>query len=520
MSRLQIALAFAASGALALGVLGLASARTRAEGRYGGVLTIGLAGNPSSLDPTLSGGFVALEVYRSICERLYDFDAESRVYPELAAALPVVSADKLTYTIPLRQGVVFNDGTPLNAQAVVTSLQRMISLPGSSRASDFGPVDSVTAPSTYVVVIHLSSPYTPLLQILATNDSIVMSPTQLAKLGDDFGQDPVCVGPFMFDHSVAGDSVTVIKSPYYYDKYAVHLDKIVFKTETDPSAAVAALESGDVQVLDSVPLPLLPSVEQRADVHVIKGGGHSWSGIHINIGNKNGVGNLPYTNVGTPLASSPMLRQAFEEAIDRTALVKVVYAGLATPGCTPIGPASPLYDPTVKCTPFDPQDAKALVAKSGLRNPTVHLAAASADTVLAQFIQAEEGAVGIKVVIDPVEPNQAASGNFDTVLVVRVGGTPDVDRGIYWYVATDGSRNSSGYSNPRLDLILANTRKATSPKALKTLYHAADEILIADRPIIVLCHNTAYAAVSTSVSGVQFYGDGQVRANSAEYRSP
>ena len=64
-------------------------------------------------------------------------------------------------------------------------------------------------------------------------------------------------------------------------------------------------------------------------------------------------------------------------------------------------------------------------------------------------------------------------------------------------VATSGSRNYSGYSNPRLDLILANARKATTPKALATLYHVAQQILLDDRPIIFLYHSVRYAAVST-----------------------
>src|SRR5262245_41063084 len=99
--RSQPALVVFASVTFLLSLLAPASARTGATGRYGGVLTVGLSGNPSSLDPTLSGAFVSIEVYRSICERLYDFDAKLRVYPELAAALPTISKDKLTYAIPL-----------------------------------------------------------------------------------------------------------------------------------------------------------------------------------------------------------------------------------------------------------------------------------------------------------------------------------------------------------------------------------------------------------------------------------
>ena len=120
----------------------------------------------------------------------------------------------------------------------------------------------------------------------------------------------------MFDHRIVGDNVTVIKSPYWYDRGDIHLDKIVFKSMGDASAAVAALESGDIQALDNVSTALLPAVQENTNLHVIHSTTFGWSGLFINIGNKNGVG-TPACNVGTPLATSPKLRQAFEEAIDR-----------------------------------------------------------------------------------------------------------------------------------------------------------------------------------------------------------
>src|SRR5262249_25619015 len=136
-----------------------------------------------------------------------------RLAPVLAAALPVLSKDKLSYTIQLQQGVLFNDGTPFNAQAVVASYQRYTTTPGSVRASDFASVASVTATGPYTVVYHLKA-----RDSTFTGNMYILSPTQLAKLGDDFGSKPVCVGPFMFDHRVVGDNITVIKSPYYYDQ--------------------------------------------------------------------------------------------------------------------------------------------------------------------------------------------------------------------------------------------------------------------------------------------------------------
>ena len=212
----------------------------------------------------------------------------------------------------------------------------------------------------------------------------------------------------MFDHRVVGDNVTVIKSPYYYDQKNVYLDKIVFKPMPDAAAAAAALKAGDIQALDGVSTTELAAVRQTSSLRVIQAPQLGWPGIVINIGNKNGVGNLPYANVGTPLASSAKLRQAFEEAIDRNTLNKVVFGGLYASRAarrsrrrTPPGTSAT----KVPCTPYDPKHAKKLVAASGFPNPTVHLLATNTTDRLrlAQFIQAQEAAVGINVVIDAID---------------------------------------------------------------------------------------------------------------------
>src|SRR5207247_1208998 len=100
----------------------------------------------------------------------------------------------------------------------------------------------------------------------------------------------------------------LIKSPYFYDKNKVFLDKIVYKPVGDAPAAAAALKAGDIQVL-TLSTTDLPGVRQTSSLRVIQAPQLSWWGVVINIGNKNGIGNLPYTNVGTPLASSAKLRQ-------------------------------------------------------------------------------------------------------------------------------------------------------------------------------------------------------------------
>jgi peptide/nickel transport system substrate-binding protein len=282
-------------------------------------------------------------------------------------------------------------------------------------------VKSVTASGPYTVVIRLKSRFTPLPWRLGSA-GYILSPAQVAKVGDGFGASPVCVGPFKYDNRVPGDRVTVIKSPYYYRQGAVHLDKIVFKVASDAAAAAAALKAGDLQVLDSISTAELQGIEQIPSLRVIPASGLGYVAVWVNVGNGNGVGKLPYSNPGTPLASSPKLRKAFEEAIDRKALGRVVFGGHVQPACTPVSPASPWYDPTIKCTPYDPADARKLVAASGIPSPTVHLMTLNTTDRLrlAQFIQAEEAAVGIDVEIDsadsPTVLGRATAGDYEAWL--------------------------------------------------------------------------------------------------------
>jgi peptide/nickel transport system substrate-binding protein len=525
MSFTRLTVALSAAAALALVVIGPASATPRAAAKYGGTLVVGLAGgDPGTLDPTVSASGSAATIYPSFCQSLYERDAQFRLIPVLAAAVPVISKDELSYTIALRRGVEFNDGTPFDAQAVVITLQRMLTLPGSTRANDYGSVDSVTASGPYTVTIRLRSRFTPLPDALATADGVIMSPTQLAKLGDSFGTNPVCVGPFMFDHRVVGDNVTLIKSPYYYDQKDVYLDKIVYKPMSDAAAAAAALKAGDIQVLDSVSAAEQPGVEQASGLRVLSAYKPGWMGLLVNIGNRNGTGDLPYTNLGTPLASSAKLRQAFEEAIDRNALARVVFGGLTQVSCNPIAPSNTAWFAATKvpCTPYDPQDAKRLVSASGFPNATVHLLTRSDRLVLAQFIQAQEAAIGINVVIDSFDPQtvlaRAGSGSFDVCLMAWSPAGGDPDTVISPFLATSGQRNYGGYSNPRLDLILANGVKATSTKARSTLYHLAQQIIASDRPLIILDASITFPAFSTNLTGIRLVAGGSLRIENAQFK--
>ena len=133
----------------------------------------------------------------------------------------------------------------------------------------------------------------------------------------------------MFQNRVAGDSITVTKSPFYYEKKNVHLDKIVFKVENDAAAAAAALKAGDLQALDGIDSTQLAGHQGDKKLRIVKQTGLGYQGLTLNIGNKNGLLKC-YSNVGTPIAASADLRKAFEMAIDRKAMNK---SSSAAPSC-------------------------------------------------------------------------------------------------------------------------------------------------------------------------------------------
>ena len=521
----SFALVAACIAALAAAVAAARTARSTADIKNGGTLTIGLAEEPDALDPTLARTFVGRIVFLAMCEKLYDLDSHLNIVPQLATALPQVSKDKLTYTIKVRKGVKFNDGTAFNAAAVKTTLERDLTLKGSVRASEISPISSVDAPNATTVVLHLKSPYSPLTAQLADRAGMILSPKALAS-GGTFAQNPVCVGPFMFKDRVAGDHITLVKSPYYYDKAKVHLASVVYRIMTDPSSRTQALRAGDIQVEDRIQSTDVPTLQKDSGINVKKAVTIGYQGLTLNIGNKNGL-LKPYSNVGTDLARSQYLRTAFDAALDRTTINKVVFGGLNQPDCYPIAPVSPWYEPTTKGLACDLHAnvnlAKQLVKASGIANPSVNLMLGGTDPVtarLGQVIQSMEGAVGIKVTVTPTQfttaLNRADAGTFDA-FAIGWSGRVDPDGNIYGFVATPGTLNDSGFSSAKLDYILNGARKSLTIKARTTLYRAAMQIIHRQRPLIYLYHPVNYYGVTKKVDGVQIYGDGLIRVNAAGY---
>jgi len=156
-----------AAALLAAGCAGLPAGSAWAQAAHkGGAANLAMIGEPQSLDPMVSSTDLVGTIMQHVYEPLFTFDAQWNLQPMLAQAMPVISADGLTYTITLRKGVKFHNGKEMVADDVVASLQRWMDV--SARGKAVGQeIASMTAKNPQTVEIKLKAVYAPLLAHLA-----------------------------------------------------------------------------------------------------------------------------------------------------------------------------------------------------------------------------------------------------------------------------------------------------------------------------------------------------------------
>ncbi|MGW6194964.1 ABC transporter substrate-binding protein [Kribbella sp. NPDC055110] len=488
-----------------------------AQVKQGGTLTVALSADPDKLDPTLSRSLYSRYVFHTMCEKLYDLGPDAKLVPQLATALPTVSSDGLSLTIPLKQGVKFADGGTFDSNAVKISLNRDLTLAGSARKSELGPITSIDTPDPKTVVIKLSKPFAPLTAALADRAGMVLSPAAVAKLGANFSSAPVCVGPFKFASRVAQNSIKVVKDPQYYDAAKVHLDAIEYRIITDSSIRSANLKSGDAQVADSLSSQDAPTLQKDDSVSVLQSQSLGYQGLTINIGNATGIG-TPMKQLDTPIAKDPKVRQALALSIDREALVKSIFNGLSTVACSPVSPKSEFTsDAAQVCPAHDPAKAKQLLADAGVSTPYKVEMITSNNPDSLRLAQALQGMVkdgGFELVIKPVEYaallDQQDRGDFQ-LLQLGWSGRVDPDANTFNFVGSTGSQNVSGYSNPALDKLLTDARQSTDQAERAKLYGQVTSLLQQDDPIIYMYRQRNLTGVSKKLLGIQVYPDGVIR---------
>jgi len=485
-------------------------------------LVIALNQDPDILDPTLARTYVGRIIFQHMCEKLYDIDASLNISPQLAAAMPAVSDGGKTVTIKLRSGVKFNDGTPMNAEAVKFSLDRHREMKGSNRRSELDHVTTVEVVDPTTVRLRLKSPLSPLVAILTDRAGMPVSPAAANKLGDKFGTAPVCVGPWQFAERIPQDRIVLERSPHYFDPGQAKFDKLVFRIIPDDNVRLANLRSGDIDVMHQVAPSDATSIKKEGKFELSNVTGLGYNGITVNLRNKNGK-TQPPGDLGTPLANDPRVREALELSIDREALNQVAWDGLYTPGCTAIAPNSPFADKR-KCPGRDVARAKKLLADAGLgsgyafemvivNNPPARR--------VGEVIQGMAREAGFNVTLTPKEFASSLKDNEDgkhQAFQIGWSGRVDPDHNIHQFHTCGGSLNETGVCDEKLDAILNKAREVTDVAQRATLYREADDLMLARRNIIYLYFQNYIVAFPKNLKGYKAVPDGLIRIKGTSWQ--
>jgi len=480
-------------------------------------LVVALNQDPDILDPSLSRTYVGRIIYEHMCEKLYEIDESLRIYPQLAAEMPTFSDGGKTVTIKLRRGVTFNDGTPMDAEAVRYSLDRHLTMKGSGRRSELELVNAIEVVDPLTVRLRLKAPFSPIVAMLADRAGMPVSPAQAKKLDEKFGTAPICVGPWTMVERVPQDRIVLEKSRHYFDPSQARFDRIVFRIIPDDNVRLANLRSGDIDMMHLVAPTDAASLRKEGRFEMSSVTGLHYHGITINLHNKHGK-NTPPVDLGTPLANDPRVREALDLSIDREALNQVAWDGQYTPGCTPLSPVSPFYDKGRKCPTRDVAKAKKLLTEAGLAGGysfELTIVNDPQQRRLGEVIQGMAKDAGFNISLRPSEFASALtdddSGKHQAFLV-GWSGRVDPDGNIHQFHTCGGSLNTTGACDEAIDALLNKAREVSDMAQRAALYkEAIDKMVLGRRNLIYFYHQNYLVAYPKNLKNYKAVPDGLIR---------
>ncbi|HVZ74646.1 MAG TPA: ABC transporter substrate-binding protein [Polyangia bacterium] len=468
--------------------------------------------DPVSLDPARASDIESLEVAEQVFGRLVRF-SPGRLEPEPDLATSwSVSEDGTVWTFELREGVRFHDGTPVDADAVVFSFERQIVPEHPAHEADFvwtrafHNIRRVRAVTPLRVQFDIDRPYAPFLANLAMGPAAIVSPTAVRKLGGRFARHPVGAGPYRFVEWIPGDRVTLERNPDYWD-HAPKTRYLVFVAMPESRQRLQALESGSADIIEQVAPEDLPLVRLHPDLRLVTAPAALVSYVAMNTQRR-------------PL-NDPRIRRAIATAVNRDALVKLIYQGVGMPAIGPLPPNVWGARTDIVTYAYDPLRARRMLVEAGWRGDKeapLKLYAPSAPSPympaperVAAAIKTGLAEVGIPVEIvlnDPAEHQRALwAGEHDLALHGWFNDNGDPDNFLYTLLDSDnttGSRpsNIAFYSNAWFHDVISVAQRTTDRTERERLYSQAQAILATDVPWVPLAHSNVVFATRANLRGL------------------
>jgi glutathione transport system substrate-binding protein len=503
------------------GTAGLAAAsiaglpRARAAGKD---LVVGVPDNLTGLDPSDVNDTLSQSACRLFFQNLFGFDKDMKIEPQLA--LSYTANDAATeFTIKLREGVKFHDGTDFDSAAVKFNLERLANPANHlKRGSLMSMLDTVETPDKHTAVLKLKTPFGAMINTLAHPGTMMLSPAAVQKYGKDISRNPVGTGPFTFV-SWSADTLKAKKHDGYWKPGLPKVDTVTFRSVPENGARIAMLQTGEAQFIYPLPPEMMKIVEHNKKIAIINAPSIIARYVAMNCMKK------PFDN--------PKVRQAMNYAVNKEAYIKVVWNGFADPMDSPLPPHLAFYKKQGNW-PYDPAKAKQLLAEAGLPNGFEIEMIGSNNTLVQrgmEFLQQQLAQVGVKVKVTPLEAGVLASRIWsvqkpeDATVRMYYGGwsssTGDADWGIRPLLDSASFPpklfNVAYYKNIEVDAAIQAGLDTADPAKRAEAYAKAQELVWHDAPWIFLSVDHLLAGHAANLKGMYQIPDGGLLTEEAEF---
>lgn len=461
-----------------------------------GSVTYALSAYPPNLRPFEHSGAAARTVKMLLFRGLVSYDPQGEVQPELAESWEL--ADPRTYVFKLRGNATFQNGEPVTAEDVKASFEAIRAEKSTAYLRQyFQEVEGIEIVDPKTVKVVLKRPTPAFLSVLASPHAPIIFAKQM-----DTPDSMVGAGPYLLESSEKGVSLSFKARTDFYKPGLPKTQNLRLVVYADDSLRVAALEAGDVDIIEYVPAQSMKKLSETPGVQL-----QSALGLYMYM-----VFNLkqgPFTD--------PRVRQAVAHAINRDDLVKGAYLGFGESlDGVPLPDGSPFRIPELEhLWPYDPERAQALLAEAGAENLQATLLATSTYSFHkdpAEIIQAQLSAVGMNIKLSlPEWGVRVSQGNEGRYHLAINGGTselgdPDELTSLLGS-GVDSYRRSAGLADPNLDDLLLKGRyevdKAKRIQIYSDLQHAVQETT----PVTFLNYRTQAFALRDAVKGFKSLPD-------------